>query len=156
MKTYNEQWLLIMFPYAKDSGHIWPEYACCEAAIETGWGKSKLFTAGKNIFGTKQHHDPVYETVEMPTREYLHGQWQTVIAPFIKFPDIAASFEDRMDTLKRLAPKYPHYAAALAAHTGEEFIEEVSKTWSTDPNRAQSVLQTYRAHYMLFDVPTIQ
>jgi len=50
----------------------------------------------------------------------------------------------------RLAPEYPHYAAALAAATGGEYVDQVSITWSTDPERAANVLEICRAHANVF------
>ena len=38
------------------------------------------------------------------------------------------------------------YGDALAAPDGESFVKLVSVHWSTDPNRAEKVLETCRAH----------
>ena len=59
-------------------------------------------------------------------------------------------FSARMRLLQGASRKYPHYAAALAATTGEEFVREVSQTWSTDPARASKVLSIYAAHHGCF------
>jgi hypothetical protein len=56
-----------------------------------------------------------------------------------------------MAVLERLRRAYPHYAQALGAHTGEAFVEAVSLTWSTDPERASKVLSIYRAHRGVFN-----
>jgi flagellum-specific peptidoglycan hydrolase FlgJ len=68
-----------------------------------------------------------------------------VSAEWVKYPAWSDCFADRMATLRRLAPEkgFEHYAAALAAHDGLTFIREVSKSWSTDPKRAQKVLDIY-------------
>jgi flagellum-specific peptidoglycan hydrolase FlgJ len=144
----NEQkrWLATMAKAARDSGHIFPEMAACEAAAESAWGTSKLAAQYRNLFGEKQHKTPIFTSILMPTREFLNGQWVTVDAPFIIFPTYADSFRSRMDTLRRLAPQYPHYAAALDAQTAEDYVREVSKTWSTDPNRANVCISIYRGN----------
>jgi len=136
---------------AKASGHIWPDFAACEVMVESTWGTSGLYLHTNNGFGEKQHHPLVFETYTTPTKEYLNGQWVTIQADFIKFPTLADCFASRMKTLRRLAPEYPHYAAALAANTGEEFVTEVSKAWSTGPARAQEVIEIRHAHPEAFE-----
>ena len=86
----------------------------------------------------------------MPTQEFLHGRWVTVTARWARFTDQAACFRARMALLRRLEHSYAAYARALAATTGEVFIEEVSRTWSTDPQRAQKVLAIHRQHSASF------
>jgi len=49
-----------------------------------------------------------------------------------------------MSTLLRLSSAFPHYAAALNAKTAEEYVREVSRTWSTDPDRASKCLAIYK------------
>lgn len=132
---------------AKASGHIFPNIAACEAALESSWGLSQLATEANNLFGQKQSHPPISaETLTLPTKEYLHGTWQTVQANWAKFASWQECFSARMNLLKALAPSYPAYRAALAAKDPETFVTEVSKSWSTDPQRAAKVLSIYRAH----------
>ncbi len=136
-----------MYAAAKASGHLWPDYAACEAVVETGWGQSGLFLHANNVFGLKQSVEtPRYETVRMPTREFLDGAWVTTVANFIQYPDIPSSFTDRMALLQRESAVYPDYAAALVATSGAAFVTAVSRTWSTDPNRAQKVCEIHDAH----------
>jgi flagellum-specific peptidoglycan hydrolase FlgJ len=124
-------------------GCTWPDFAACEAALESGYGKSTLAREDNNLFGMKQHKHPVFGTVSLPTEEFLQGQWVRVNADWVKYPAWSDCFADRMATLRRLAPQYEHYAAALSATDGATFVREVSRTWSTDPNRAQKVLDIY-------------
>jgi flagellum-specific peptidoglycan hydrolase FlgJ len=137
---------------ARAAGHIFPEFAACEAALESGWGMSELAVTANNLFGQKQAHPALSgtETISLPTREYLHGTWTTVQASWVKFANWQTCFEERMRLLKALEHAYPHYAAALAAKTGEEFIDAVSKSWSTDPARAGKVLAIYDRHHAVF------
>jgi flagellum-specific peptidoglycan hydrolase FlgJ len=126
-------------------GHVWPDFAACEAALESNYGRSTLAAQDNNLFGMKQHKHPVFGTVALPTGEFLNGQWVRVTADFVKYPGWAECLGDRMSTLRRLAPVkgFEHYAAALSALTGGDFVREVSKSWSTDPNRAQKVIDIY-------------
>ncbi len=130
---------------ARAAGHIYPEYAACEAALESAWGASALALQANNLFGQKQCHPPRGASLSLPTREYLHGAWTTVQAQWIVFSDWQDCFAHRMTLLRSLENGYPHYRAALAAGSGEQFVSQVSKSWSTDPARAAKVLAIYRA-----------
>lgn len=135
--------------------HVFPEFAACEAALESGWGHSKLAVEANNLFGQKQSHPalPGSETVMMPTREYLHDHWMTVTAAWAKFPDWNECFSARMAVLNRLARDFPHYAAALGAENGEQYVVAVSQSWSTDPARSGKVLAIYDAHVRTMQSP---
>jgi flagellum-specific peptidoglycan hydrolase FlgJ len=136
-------WLLDAARAAMDAQHPWPEMAACEAALESGYGSSALAREGLNLFGMKQHVHPIHGTLNLPTKEFLDGTWVVVDAPFVKYDTIAQCFADRFTTLVRLASHYPHYAAALAAKDVLTYINEVSATWSTDPERGAKVTSIY-------------
>jgi hypothetical protein len=44
--------------------------------------------------------------------------------------------------------------SALAAKTPEEYVTQVSMSWSTDPQRAAKCIETYRAHMDVFPQTT--
>lgn len=136
---------------AKSAGHIFPEMAACEAALESGFGKSGLATVDNNLFGMKQHLHPIYGTANLPTKEFENGEWVTVVAHWINYPGWPQCFDDRMSTLKRLAPAkgFEHYANALAAKDAETYVKEVSAKWSTDPHRADKVLAIWKEYAAL-------
>lgn len=156
MNLQEVQFLTRMAEAAKQAGHVFPEMASCEAALESGFGKSGLASLDNNLFGMKQHKHPLYGTVVLPTREFVGKDkdtndgccdgWITVQAQWVKYPDYASCFKDRMSTLTRLAPEkgFEHYAAALAAKDPETYIEQVSAKWATDPKRGDKVLAIYR------------
>jgi flagellum-specific peptidoglycan hydrolase FlgJ len=129
---------------ADSAGHLFPEMAGCEAALESSYGRSLLAIEDNNLFGMKQHRHALYGTAILPTREFEQGEWVAVSASWVKYPSQAACFQDRMATLVRLSSTYPHYAAALRALDPESYIREISQTWSTDPARAEKVLSIYR------------
>lgn len=142
---------------AVDSGHIFPEFAACEAALESAWGNSKLCILGNNLFGQKSgFSSKEFPVIEMPTKENVDlnkdgridpSEVVTVKSNWAKFPDWATAFRERMELLQRLAPRFLHYGNALNAKTGREFVTEVSKSWSTDPLRATKVLAIYDRHF---------
>jgi flagellum-specific peptidoglycan hydrolase FlgJ len=137
---------------AEKAAHPFPKMAACEAALESGWGHSELARDGHNLFGMKQHAHEVYGTMALPTREFLEGEWKVVTAVWVSYPDWHACFADRLATLQRLSNVYPHYKAALDAQDVVQYISEVSKTWSTDPSRADKCLAIYRDYAGSSDV----
>lgn len=156
MPTPQTEFLLRATAAARSAGHLFPDYAACEAALESGWGFSRLATEANNLFGQKQAHPPLHgtETFMLSTREFLHGAWVAVQAAWVKFPDWESCFRERVALLRSLAAAWPNYEAALRATTGEQFITEVSRTWSTDPARAGKVLAIYDGHRGAFTPPS--
>jgi flagellum-specific peptidoglycan hydrolase FlgJ len=126
--------------------HPFPQMAACEAALESNWGNSILARDASNLFGMKQHAHYIFGTMNLPTREFENGEWIQVTAHWVKYPDWATCFRDRLSTLQRLSNAFPHYKAALDAPDAQTFVNEVSKTWSTDPKRAQKVISIYQEY----------
>lgn len=136
------------------ANHPFPQVAAAEAALESDYGSSQLARDGNNLFGMKQHEHPLYGTMTLPTREFIRGAWTVVKdAEWVKYPDWRGCFADRLATLERLSLRrnkvngqlvFPHYAAALNAKDPQTYVEQVSLTWSTDPNRGRKVLSIYR------------
>jgi flagellum-specific peptidoglycan hydrolase FlgJ len=137
---------------AHQANHLFARMAACEAALESGYGLSGLASEDNNLFGMKQHSHPAYQTVSLPTKEFEKGEWVEVSADWVKYPDWASCFADRVNTLERLSEardpqtgnlEYPHYFAALRAMDVDTYIREVSASWSTDPTRADKCLAIY-------------
>jgi len=140
---------------AQQATHPFPRMAASEAALESGYGLSGLASEDCNLFGMKQHLHPEFATVSLPTKEFEKGEWVEVTADWVKYPDWASCFFDRMNTLERLSRvtipgktdlAYPHYAAALRAQDAETYVREVSQSWSTDPTRADKCIAIYREY----------
>jgi flagellum-specific peptidoglycan hydrolase FlgJ len=148
MNDAQRQFLIRATAEAVKAGHPFPKIAACEAALESSWGNSHLACDYKNLFGMKahKHPNPAFGVVRLPTKEFENGEWIQTGADWVIYPDWASCFADRLATLKRLASIFPHYAAALVASTAGDYITEVSKTWSTDPNRAAKVLSIYEEY----------
>lgn len=128
---------------AAQAGHVYPDMAACEAALESAYGTSALAIEGSNVFGTKQHKVPIYETMSLPTREYINGQYVQAPALWVKYPDLAACFADRVSTLKRLSVFFQNYNDALVAPNPIAYVTAVSRSWSTDPDRAAKCIAIY-------------
>jgi flagellum-specific peptidoglycan hydrolase FlgJ len=148
MDPVKQQWLENAAAEAAKAGHIFAQMAAAEAALESNFGQSGLARQANNLFGMKQHAHPIFGTMVLPTREFLNGQWITVSADWVKYDSLEECFGDRMDTLHRLRDAYPHYGLALTAPDPDTYIQEVSKTWSTDPQRAAKVMAIYQAYFV--------
>jgi flagellum-specific peptidoglycan hydrolase FlgJ len=142
-----EEFLKLAVQAANEAAHPWPEHAACEAALESAWGESKLAKEARNLFGEKKPKGDKYPFIKIATHEVLHGLDVVVNADWPIFPDWTTSFFERMCVLRRLAPFYKHYENALCAKDGETFVREVSKSWATDPNRADKVLAIHAKHF---------
>ncbi len=44
---------------ARAAGHIFPDYAACEAALESTWGRSRLAREANNLFGQKESAEAI-------------------------------------------------------------------------------------------------
>lgn len=62
------------FERAQAAEHVFPEMAACEAALESAWDTSELAKLYNNLFGPKQQVHPIYQTVTIPTKEFLSHQ----------------------------------------------------------------------------------
>lgn len=120
-----------------------PQMVACEAGLESGYGTSNLAKKYNNLFGMKTHRHNLYGSVSLPTREFLDGEWVQTSSDFETYKDWDTCFFDRLSTLIRLSGAYPHYAAALNAPDAETYVREVSKTWATDPTRAEKIIAIY-------------
>lgn len=139
-----EDFLVKAVQAAKDAGHIWPEYAACEAALESGWGNSQLARECNNLFGQKSGHTSgQYPQKSIPTHEWSDGHLVPARASWPVFPDWKTSFMERMGLLNSLSV----YQDAISATTGKDFVVKVSAHWATDPDRAAKVLNIYSHHF---------
>lgn len=150
MNPTQRNWVLQSAGDAAEAKHIFPRMAAAEAALESAYGTSALARLGLNLFGMKQHIHPVYGTLSLPTQEFENGQWVPQVAQWVQYENLQQCFADRMATLERLAPMYPEYQAALTAADPTTYVTEVSKRWSTDPNRAAKVLAIFNEAFPPF------
>jgi flagellum-specific peptidoglycan hydrolase FlgJ len=128
---------------AERAHHPFPKMAAAEAALESTFGVSEIARDANNLFGMKQHRHPIYGTMTLPTREHSANGWEVIDAYWVKYPDWSSCFADRLSTLGRLSPVYIHYRRALDATNPVTYATEVSKTWSTDPDRGKKVISIY-------------
>lgn len=156
-----KQFLAKAVQAADTAMHPFPEFAACEAALESAFGTSELACRANNLFGQKYPHaNPGfnYPGILLPTHEWERGEMVRVAdVLWPRFPDWVASFRQRVLLLERLAPSCPHYQYGLEAADGEGFVRLMSPcepqpchfthedcvTWASDPKRADNVLAIY-------------
>ena len=102
-------------------------------ALESAWGASTP-PGSNNPFGIKALAGQPYVNAE--TREYLHGQWCSIVAAFRQFDSLADAF----DAHGELLATKPIYAPAMAAGSPDAFAAALTGTYATDPHYGQSLV----------------
>lgn len=115
---------------ARNAGAKFPEVVAAQWALESGWGKH---TSGKNnYFGLKGVGS------DRSTKEFINGQWVTITAGFIDFPDIATCVQYLVDRWYR---NYKSYKGVNRAASAEECARLlVTEGYATDPNYTQKIV----------------
>jgi flagellum-specific peptidoglycan hydrolase FlgJ len=118
-------------------------FTIAEAALESGWGHSRLAIEGNNLFGVKADHTWQGDRIAMNTREWNEDSgWMMVPAYWRKYPDFESCLEDHDDFLS-----HPRYAHCFDAANGEEFARLVQQAgYATDPDYADKLITIMRAH----------
>lgn len=128
-------------------------FTIAEAALESGWGGSRLATEANNFFGVKADPSWLGYVVVFNTREYLDGQWTMVPARWRKYDSFDACLVDHGNFL-RSNPRYEH---CFDAPDGEAFARSVQAAgYATDPDYADKLIQIMRLHnLMALDAPAV-
>lgn len=111
-----------------------------QAILESGWGKTRLATEGRNLFGIKAGAGWAGDVTMLPTSEYLNGKWVTVNAAFRKYADVADSIRDHAEFLR--SRKW--YDDAFNTATPDDFVRALvnpgEPAYATDPAYASKVI----------------
>lgn len=118
---------------------IKPVITITQSAHESNWGKSELTKKANNLFGfTKGSW--IGDTINMPTREYIAGQWITVARPFRAYE----SWYDSVKNWAEIISSASRYSEAYKfAKIGDlkSFAVAVAKGgYATDPKYAQKLI----------------
>ena len=116
---------------AKTAGAKWPECVAAQWALESGWGKH---TSGKNnYFGLKGSGSTV------STQEFINGQWVTIKAGFLDFPDLQTCVCYLVD---RWYKDFGRFKGVNRATTRNECCELLVKEgYATDPDYSTKLIQ---------------
>jgi flagellar rod assembly protein/muramidase FlgJ len=141
-----QEFIDAIYPAAQQSAKktgIPASFTVAEAALESGWGSSKLAQEGFNLFGVKA--DPSWEgaVLYMNTREFLNGHWIMLTASWRKYVDWLGAIADHADFLL----SNPRYAPAFATTNGIDFASAVAQAgYATDPEYARKITLIIQEH----------
>jgi hypothetical protein len=141
-----EQFVRLLEPAAsasmRDFG-VPARFTVTQAALESGWGKSRLAIEGLNLFGVKADASWNGPVVTMNTREFIAGQWVIVPARWRKYDRL----QDCLNDHAMFFHQNPRYAACFNTETSEDFARAVAAAgYATDPNYAEKLLATMLHH----------
>lgn len=112
-------------------------FTTAQAALESGWGKSQLAREAFNLFGVKADASWQGDVLEMPTREFLGGQWVTVIARWRRYPGWLECLDDHAAFLLQ----NPRYRPAFQFQDGPRFASAIARAgYATDPTYSAKII----------------
>lgn len=119
---------------ASKAGAKFPQVVAAQWALESGYGKH---ASGKNnFFGLKG------EGSERETKEFINGQWVTIKAGFIDFPDLQTCVTYLVDRWYR---DYQRFKGVNRASSAEECARLlVVEKYATDPAYADKLIRILR------------
>ncbi|MGM0702826.1 MAG: flagellar assembly peptidoglycan hydrolase FlgJ [Pseudomonadota bacterium] len=117
------------------------ELILAQAALETGWGRHEIPTAGggnsHNLFGIKAGPSWNGQTTEITTHEYVDGQRTRVTDAFRVYDSFAEAFTDYAG----LIGDNPRYASVTQAGSAEQAARALqSSGYATDPAYADKLV----------------
>lgn len=129
---------------------VWASVAIAQAAIETGWGRSELYTKHRNAFGVKwfgpaagPYPEGVTGSVAYQTTEKPASGTYVTTAHFRTYADVAGSAMDYAANLRAT----PAYRDAFTAATAVGFAQSIGMPYTGgDPTYAPLVIQIMRQH----------
>ena len=120
-----------VYAAAKKAGAKFPECVCAQWALESGWGKH--FSGTWNAFGLKGSGSAV------STKEFVNGQWITITASFIDFPDLETCVVYLVDRWYKDFGKYKGVNRATSRNECCQLL--VKEGYATDPDYSTKLIQ---------------
>ena len=117
-----------------------PEAVLCQSAIESGWGSSLLASKYNNYFGIKAGSSWKGDYVNLPTKEYVNGQYITINQKFRRYSSFTASVKDYISFLKGNA-RYKNVFAQKSVLGQLQALQNAG--YATAPNYANVIYGTY-------------
>ena len=124
-----------------NSNDMYASVMIAQALLESSYGSSGLASAPNyNLFGVKGSYNG--QSVYMPTKEYLDGQWVTVTAAFRSYNSYAESFQDHANVIRSTAfgDTY-HYSGVWKSNTSSyrDATAALAGSYATDPGYAEKL-----------------
>jgi hypothetical protein len=115
----------------KTAGAKYPECVAAQWALESGWGEH---TSGENnYFGLKG------SGTSTTTQEFINGQWITITADFIDFPDLYTCVDYLVSRWYKDYKNYRGVNRATSRNNCAELL--VQEGYATDPSYATKLIQ---------------
>ena len=112
-----------------------------QAIEESGWGQSSLAVNDNNLFGIKGTGPAGSD--ELPTQEYLNGQWVSQTAAFRMYHSVAQSIDDH----GKLLATSGYYTRAMAARRSPNaFAAALTGVYATDPTYGATLIGLMRQY----------
>ena len=112
-----------------------------QAIEESGWGQSSLAAQDNNLFGIKGTGPAGSD--ELPTQEYLNGQWVSQTAAFRVYHSVAQSIDDH----GKLLATSGYYTRAMAARRSPNaFAAALTGVYATDPTYGATLIGLMRQY----------
>lgn len=121
--------------------HVLPSIVTAQAVLESNFGKSQLSSEYFNLFGRKSY-SPNDPSVDLPTQEFVNGQYITVDEPFRVYTSWEESVADHGRLLANgTSWNETHYDGVLNARSYKEAAYALQEAgYATDPNYAESLI----------------
>ena len=118
---------------------LFPSVTYAQYVMECGWNGSTLSETYNNAFGIKADSSWTGNTVDLPTQEYIDGQWITTTAKWRVYDDINDSVRDRTQFLLE-NPRYTQ-GGVFSASTYQEQCQALQNSgYATDPSYASLLI----------------
>lgn len=135
-----QEFIAAIAPAARASAErtrIPASFTVAQAALESAWGRSALAQQGFNLFGVKADASWRGDVLQLPTREFVQGQWLTVLARWRRYPDWLSCIDDHAAFLLG----NPRYQPAFQFTDGPRFASAVARAgYATDPTYSAKII----------------
>ena len=118
---------------------LFPSVTYAQYVMECGWDGSTLSETYNNAFGIKAGSGWTGKTVDLPTQEYINGQWVSTTARWRVYDDINQSVRDRTQFLLENS-RYTQ-GGVFTAKTYKEQCQALQNSgYATDPSYASLLI----------------
>lgn len=126
---------------------VLPSICIAQAAIETGWGTSRLMSKANAFFGIKWTRGCGYNAYSSKTNEVYNGSTCTITAAFRAYDSLADSVKDYYDLLTGLSyyrdmVNNPDYRTAVWGidNNGDDNAKDGIFMYATDPDYQSKIV----------------
>ena len=132
---------------------VLPSICIAQAAIETGWGTSKLMSKANAFFGIKWTRGCGYDAYSSKTNEVYNGSTCTITAAFRAYDSLADSVKDYYDLLTGLSyyrdmVNNPDYKTAVWGidNNGDDNAKDGIFMYATDPDYQSKIVNIIESY----------